>query len=104
TRIIGEQPAICTRSTPDNDIAFHVTTGLDLVDAVPGDGVCSTTADPRDPATQCSLRAAIMETNRRPGLDRILLPPRIYDLSLSGAGRESEGTPNDAVGGTASTA
>ena len=41
---------------------------VDAVDANPGDGVCSTAGD------QCTLRAAIQETNALAGADSITLP------------------------------
>lgn len=57
---------------------FDVNTTLDAVDCNPGDGVAET-----DPGNgQCSLRAAIMETNALPGADSINLPQGTYTLSI----------------------
>ena len=62
---------------------------IDAVDIAPGDGSCN--AGLVDPGTggQCTLRAAIMETNAVPGADKILIPlrdptgiPQLEDLGL----------------------
>lgn len=57
---------------------FTVNATRDTHDAWPGDGVC------RDTGTtpKCSLRAAIEESNARPGLDTIKLSGKTYALSL----------------------
>ena len=74
---------------------FTVTTQEDTGDAAPGDGICA------DASGDCSLRAAIGETDALPGADVILLPAGIYvldrgrgfwiddDLELIGTGAES---------------
>ncbi len=49
-------------------VDFTVNTEFDTIDDVPGDGFCE------DPNQLCSLRAAIMEANHLPGLDRVFLP------------------------------
>ena len=54
---------------------FTVTTGSDAVDFNPGDGICSAGLP------GCTLRAAIMEANARPGKDRIVVPSGTYSLS-----------------------
>ena len=51
-----------------------VVTGLeDQPDAQPGDGICAVRRPPRP--GPCTLRAAVMEANARPGLDLIVLSP-----------------------------
>lgn len=46
----------------------------DLIDALPGDGLCAS-ADTPGVGVVCTLRAAVMEANARPGLDHILFEP-----------------------------
>ncbi len=57
---------------------FVVNSALDTIDANPGDGYA------RDAAGRCTLRAAIMEANARPGADTISLPAGTFSLSISG--------------------
>ncbi|MEN1728450.1 MAG: right-handed parallel beta-helix repeat-containing protein, partial [Pseudomonadota bacterium] len=47
---------------------------LDLLDSNPGDGQCTTLIVP-GVGSVCTLRAAVMETNALPGLQRILFEP-----------------------------
>ena len=54
---------------------FAVTSPADAVDANLGDGVCD------DGTGDCTLRAAIMETNALPGPDAINLPAS-HDLAF----------------------
>ncbi|MBV9469462.1 MAG: CSLREA domain-containing protein, partial [Abitibacteriaceae bacterium] len=49
--------------------AFVVNSTADTADANPGDGACD--VDPATPGSQCTLRAAIQESNALPGLDTI---------------------------------
>lgn len=67
---------------------FDVTTTLDSLDAEPGDGLCA------DPEGQCSLRAAIQETNALPGEDTIVLGAGDFVLTRAGGG-EDDGTSGD---------
>jgi predicted outer membrane repeat protein len=60
---------------------FVVNYGItDAVDANPGDGICATAV-----AGQCTLRAAVMEANAKPGPDRILfaLPNNATAINLA---------------------
>jgi CSLREA domain-containing protein len=57
-------------------VTFTVNTILDTPDASPGDGVCA------DVLLQCSLRAAIMESNHSPGAHTISVPAGTYLLTL----------------------
>ena len=59
--------------------SFTVNTTADTVDANPGNGVCA------DGGGNCSLRAAVMETNALAGADTITLPAGTYILSLAGS-------------------
>lgn len=65
---------------------FAVDSTADAVDANPGDGICD------DGAGNCTLRAAIQETNALPGADTITLPPGTYTLSIEGPGESLAAT------------
>jgi hypothetical protein len=60
----------------------------DLVDANPGDDICD--ANPLASGSQCTLRAAVMEANAKPGPDRIVFGNgpgnRFIALTRAGAG------------------
>jgi CSLREA domain-containing protein len=56
-----------------------VTTTSDQVDALPGDGSCSTTTEKDGP---CSLRAAVQEANRLPENQTIIVPEGTYVLAI----------------------
>jgi len=56
---------------------YRVVTEEDAPHWKPGVGACETA--PGD--GRCTLRAAIMEANARPGKDRIVVPPGTYSLS-----------------------
>ena len=66
---------------------FTVDSTIDEGDSSPGDGTCSavTTGD-------CTLRAAIMETNALPGADTITLPAGAYILTIVGTGEDASAT------------
>src|SRR5712692_6974704 len=66
---------------------FTVNSFADGVDAVPGDGCCSTAAGVC--AGVCTLRAAIQEANARGGADTIVLPGGTYALTVLGAGEDN---------------
>jgi hypothetical protein len=96
-RQVTAQPAACNNSKPPTVLrAFSVNTGADAVDAVPGDGICSTTADSANKLSRCSLRAAVMEANHKPGWDLILLDATRYTLSLTGL--ESDDAADEWIG------
>lgn len=57
---------------------FTVSSTLDLPDEEPGDGRCD------DGSGNCTLRAAIMETNALADPDTVRIPTGIYALSLRG--------------------
>ena len=71
---------------------FHLSPGYvvnsfaDTIDINPGDGICA------DSIGQCTLRAAIMESNARPGDDLITLRAGAYLLSIAGRGEDLSAT------------
>lgn len=66
-----------------------VNTAADGDDAVPGDGVCEATAG----VGNCTLRAAITESNREDGLDVITIGPGIDpELSIAGGDEDFNAT------------
>ena len=67
---------------------FTVTATTDVVDALPGDGVCETASG----NGMCTLRAAIMETNALIGADTIILPDASYPLTIPGADEDQGAT------------
>ena len=67
---------------------FNVTDLLDIVDANPGDGKCSTAEN------TCTLRAAIQESNSQPGADIVNVPTGFFFLSL-GANQEDNAAGGD---------
>ena len=85
------QPASCAAYARTVPRVFRVNTPDDLTDALPGDGVCD--AYPRRESETCSLRAAVMEANARPGVDLIEVPRGRYHLTLE----KPSGTERDAV-------
>jgi CSLREA domain-containing protein len=60
-------------------VSFTVNSTVDSVDANPGDGICETTLP-----SECTLRAAIQETNALSGADTIVLMNGTYILSIAG--------------------
>jgi len=61
---------------------FTVNSVADSLDSIPGDGICS------DVSGNCTLRAAIQETNALAGADIIMLPAGTYNLAIAGVGEE----------------
>ncbi|MGD2113373.1 MAG: hypothetical protein PVI50_08305, partial [Gammaproteobacteria bacterium] len=66
---------------------FTVNDVTDAVDFNPGDGVCEATLATGD----CTLRAAIMETNALAGADTITLPAGTFTLTLGGVDERCDG-------------
>ena len=62
-------------------VTYTVNSTLDLPDGDTGDGVCAT-APPGPPV--CTLRAAVMQANARPGPDTISVPAGTYLLTRVG--------------------
>lgn len=67
--------------------AFVVDATYDSQDAAPGNGVCA------DAQENCTLRAAIMESNAHAGPDRIEIPAGTYALTISNS--EASPPPDD---------
>lgn len=65
---------------------FIVNSTADTVDINPGDGLCA------DSVGNCSLRAAIMETNALAGADVITLPAGTYTIAIGGSGENAAAT------------
>jgi hypothetical protein len=59
---------------------YTVNSTLDLLDGDIGDGVCATAS----PGSVCTLRAAVMQANARPGPDTISVPAGTYALTRVG--------------------
>jgi hypothetical protein len=79
---------LCFLLNPISSIAatFIPTTTNDGVDSFPGDSVCLTLSG------QCTLRAAIQETNARRGHDTIILNPGTYRLDIPGRNENRSAT------------
>ncbi|MCJ7513447.1 MAG: right-handed parallel beta-helix repeat-containing protein, partial [Anaerolineales bacterium] len=73
---------------------FFVESTEDGIDSNLGDGVCATALG------QCTLRAAVMETNALPTADRIELGPQVYGLSIPGLFEEQATTGDLDIYGT----
>src|SRR5262245_23148281 len=67
---------------------FNVNTTADAVDAAPGDGVCETASGNQ----QCTLRAAIQESNALAGTDTVAIAAGTYTLSIAGADEDASAT------------
>ena len=71
-------------SPPAEAATFTVNSTLDAVDANPGDGLCAA------PVTgNCTLRAAVMETNALSGSHTLYLPAGTYILTLTGSNEDN---------------
>ncbi|HSH04603.1 MAG TPA: choice-of-anchor Q domain-containing protein, partial [Anaerolineae bacterium] len=79
-------PTLTTQA--NNPTTFTVTSPLDATDNNIGDGLCTTNL----PATPCTLRAAIQESNANPGHDTILLAATTYTLTITGFGENEAAT------------
>ncbi len=73
---------ICLPGVSTGD-TFLVDSFLDSVDLNPGDGVCL------DSLGECTLRAAIVESNAFAGADSVRLPAGTYELTIPGAGENN---------------
>ncbi|WP_420643922.1 choice-of-anchor Q domain-containing protein [Candidatus Leptofilum sp.] len=71
-----------TKASPS--ATFTVNSTVDAVDVNPGDGVCETAV-----ANECTLRAAVMETNSLVGADQINLPRETYTRTIGGIGEDA---------------
>jgi hypothetical protein len=64
---------------PVGAATFTVDETVDKPDKKPGDGRCNV----EGLFTRCTLRAAIMEANKLPGFDTVVLPPGTYSLTIA---------------------
>ncbi|MGV6853141.1 MAG: hypothetical protein ACWA5R_13310 [bacterium] len=78
-RILFFLITILALSSTTSAADFNVNTNLDLADVNPGDSICEATIGMSD----CSLRAAILESNALQGSNQINLPAGTYELSHS---------------------
>lgn len=65
-------------------VTFSVNSTVDSIDANPGDGVCETSI-----ANECTLRAAVQESNALPGADTIIISSGSYVLTISGRSEDA---------------
>ena len=82
---IASKPVVATAPLT---LTLVVNVTDDFTDANPGDGVCESQTGMED----CSLRAAIQESNAWPGQDTIVLPAGYYSLSLVGTDEDAAAT------------
>lgn len=75
---------VASSSAPEG---FTVDTTIGSVGAHPGDGVCAATDG------NCSLHAAIQETNALPGANAITLPAGLYRLTIAEFGIVDDSSP-----------
>ncbi|PCJ01502.1 MAG: hypothetical protein COB15_00865 [Flavobacteriales bacterium] len=78
--------ALLSLSTPLIAQNFTVNSTLDAVDVNPGDGVCD------DGSGNCTLRAAIQESNALGGAHTITLSASTYTLAIAGANENASAT------------
>ncbi len=73
---------------PSQGLSFTVNSTLDRVDANIGDGQCETVPG----NNECTLRAAIQETNALIGDNRVILPAGNYILNIAGSNEDLAAT------------
>ena len=78
--------ALILAPIPASATVFVVNVSEDTQDSVPGDGICA------DVAGNCSLRAAVQESNAWAGPDTIQLPAGTYTLSIPGNAEHAAAT------------
>src|SRR6266540_767746 len=81
--VLSLSPVRAQASPGATRAAFIVDSTVDAVDANLGDGLCATAAG------ECTLRAAIQETNALTGDDSITLPAGVYRLTIPGADEDA---------------
>lgn len=82
----GATFALLLASSASADV-FRVTTTADTPDVDPGNGICA------DPNGECSLRAAIQESNALGGWHTIILRAgNTYSLTIAGSGEDAAAT------------
>ena len=73
--LFGMQAAPAAAQTPARE-PIVVTSTADVRDSSPGDGMCATAGN------QCTLRAAIQESNSLLGHDEIQIPAGTYEIEI----------------------
>jgi CSLREA domain-containing protein len=73
-------------------VTFMVNSTADRVDNNPGDSQCDTGQSTPQGESECTLRAAIQETNALAGPDTILLPAGIFQLTIAGPNENAAAT------------
>jgi len=81
--------ALLCAAAPISALTFNVDTTADTLDANNGDGVCA------DAAGNCSLRAAVMQSNTSSGADTIILPAGTYALTIGSASSDLDASVGD---------
>jgi len=76
-------------SAPLAALTFNVNTTVDSVDANTADGVCA------DGSGNCSLRAAVMQSNASSGFDTINLPAGTYALTIGSGSSDLDASIGD---------
>lgn len=71
---------------PVHGATYLVNSTADLVDQLPGDGLCASSNG------ECSLRAAIQESNQTTVVDEIIIPAGEFILSLPGIDEDAAAT------------
>jgi len=76
-------------AAPVSALTFNVNTTADTVDANTADGVCA------DGSGNCSLRAAVMQSNASSGADTINLPAGTYALTIGSGSSDLDASIGD---------
>ncbi|MEO1368960.1 MAG: right-handed parallel beta-helix repeat-containing protein, partial [Acidobacteriota bacterium] len=92
TAALASTAALFVLASPLAAAVHTVDVTTDSVDAVPGDGDCA------DALGECSLRAAVMESNAAPGADEIVLGEALYELTIPECGEGTAVAYDDACG------
>jgi len=80
---VGVLLVVAARAAADT---YAVTSTIDAIDAVPGNGSCATATG------ACTLRAAVQEANAHAGPDVVTMPAGLFLLALAGAGEDAAAT------------
>ena len=86
SRWLAAAAVLLLASAPSAAAVFLVNATGDAVDVAPGNGICASAQG------DCSVRAAVIEANARPGLDHIEIPAGAYQLTISGLAEDQSYT------------
>jgi CSLREA domain-containing protein len=84
--VVAAAMAAAAAPEPALGAEFTVNSTTDAVDANPGDGTCASAAG------ECTLRAAIQETNALPGADVVFINPASVTLAIAGGDEDASAT------------